>query len=68
MNQVKMIHFSNDSGSKEGVIFLELPDESNQDDLDYVPYGCTIDSVTVTDNDHGFFPGGFPFGWLLMRE
>jgi hypothetical protein len=66
LQQIKCILFSNNSGSKEGVIFIQFPDDSNQDEIDYIPSDCTISGTTLLyEND---LPFGFPLGYQLNRE
>lgn len=60
-----MIHFGKDNGSKEGVVFIELPDNTNQDPDDYIPNDCFILTTTIIDTP---FPSDFPFGYQMIKE
>lgn len=63
-NYVRCIKFSNESGSKEGVIFTR---DFEAEESEFIPYGCTLDAVSE-DLKEFDFPDAFPFDSILWRE
>ncbi|MES2287348.1 MAG: hypothetical protein V4547_16770 [Bacteroidota bacterium] len=62
-NKIRCIHYSNENGSKEGVIFTaDMDAEPNE----FIPHGCTLDSETEMDESD--FPSAFPFEYNLERQ
>jgi hypothetical protein len=50
---MRIIHYSNESGSREGLAFTETNDDAD----DFVPYGCELISDIYLDID---LPTSFP--------
>ena len=59
---IRCIHYSNKSGSREGVYFT---DDFEMDAKDVIPPDCTL-SEDFTINDD--FPGGFPLYYNLEKR
>ena len=59
---MRVIHYSNKDGSKEGVFFTEDTDVNAEDIL---PPGCTVDNDFTIDGDE--FPSGFPLDYNLEK-
>lgn len=61
MATIRIIHYSNDSGSREGVTFTEdLAAEVG----DFIPHGCTLVTDTEEDID---LPTSFPLETQLEK-
>lgn len=61
-NYVRCILFSNENGSKEGVIFT---DDMDAPATDFIPPDCTLSGETeLHEND---LPTAFPLNYTLMR-
>ena len=61
METVRLIHYSNEDGSCEGVYFT---DDLKMDASDACPYGCTVKSDQQIEMD----TSGFPMNYDLRRE
>lgn len=64
MANIRIIHYSNESGSREGVYFTIDLDKAADE---IIPHGCTLDSDTETSSDDGEFPSSFPFDYHLIK-
>ena len=58
----RIIHFTNENGSKEGVYFT---DDMNTPAEDFIPPFCELGSDTTIDDD---MPNHFPMNYTLWRE
>ena len=58
----RLIHYSNDSGSKEGVYFTE---DTELNASSVVPPGCTITNDVILDEE---FPSTFPMDYNLEKK
>ena len=59
---IRIIHYSNESGSHEGVFFTE---DLEMDAEDVLPPNCTISSDTKLDIE---LPSSFPMEYNLTRD
>lgn len=62
-NLVRCILFSNDNGSKEGVIFTE---DMETETADFIPPSCTLDGESELPLNT--LPDCFPLDSILWRE
>ena len=62
-NYVRCILFSNESGSKEGVIFTEDMDKITDE---FIPSGCTLSGETELNESD--LPDCFPLDRILWKE
>lgn len=61
-NKIRIIHYSNDNGSKEGVFFT---DDMGMDAIEACPPDCTV----VSDTDFNFeLPSSFPLEYNLEKR
>lgn len=59
---MRIIHYSNNSGSKEGIYVTE---DLKMDASDVCPPGCTVSNDFMVDDE---FPSGFPLEYNLERQ
>lgn len=61
-NYVRCIHYSNENGANEGVIFTEDMDKLTDE---FIPVGCTLSGESVLNIDS--LPDSFPLEYHLTR-
>ena len=58
----RIIHFSNENGSREGVF---ITDDLKTSAEDFVPFGTDLQSDETYEEE---MPSGFPINYALWRE